>query len=159
MRTQNKRGESTIIANLIIFVAVMGMAAATVFVFKTLIDDSTNAAASENKRTVEVLKTDFTIAAASYDGAGTVYVYVKNTGKAAFDPDDMDIYIDDMRVPRNASNRTVGVTVDTDTLNFGTWDEAEELEFNVFLTYSVPETHSVAVWAPNGIKAEGEFAS
>lgn len=159
MQQQNKRGESTIIANLIIFVAVMGMAAATVFVFKSLIDDSTNAAADENKRTVDVLKTDFTIAAASYDGGSTVYVYVKNTGKAAFDPDDMDIYIDDIRIPRNASNRTVEVTSDTDTFNIGTWDEAEELEFNVFTAYSIPATHTVAVWAPNGVKAEGSFSS
>jgi archaellum component FlaG (FlaF/FlaG flagellin family) len=154
----NKRGESTIIANLILFVAVMGMAGASVFVFKSMIDENTNAAATESDRTVSVMQTSFTITSAAYSSS-TIYVYVKNTGKAQFDPADLDIYIDDIRVPRDTDNRTVNVSTDTDTVNTGIWDEAEEVEFQVFQTYAVPETHTVRVYTPNGVKAEGIFSS
>jgi archaellum component FlaG (FlaF/FlaG flagellin family) len=160
-----KRGESTIIANLILFVAVMGMAGATVFVFKAMVDENTSAAAEESDRTVNVMRTSFTISSATYaesggpGGSGVIYVYVKNTGKAQFDPDDLDIYIDDMRIPRNTSNRTVAVTPDTDTVNTGIWDQSEEIEFNIYKNYTIPETHSVHVYTPNGVKAESIFSS
>jgi archaellum component FlaG (FlaF/FlaG flagellin family) len=158
MVRRSRKGESTIIASLILFVAVMGMAGATVFVFKSMADENTQAANAESDRTVNVMKTSFTVSSASYDN-GVVYVYVKNTGKAQFDPDDLDIYIDGMRIPRTTANRTVGVSSDTDLINTGVWDETEELEFNVFRTYSVPETHTVYVYTPNGVKAERVFSS
>lgn len=163
MRRQ-KRGESTIIANLILFVAVMGMAGATVFVFKSMVDENTNAAASENDRTVNVMRTSFAITSAAYSdtsdpGTDIVYVYVKNTGKASFDPDDLDVYIDDIRIPRESANRTVQVMADTDTVSTGIWDETEEIEFQVHLNYTVPEIHNVKVYAPNGVKDEETFSS
>ncbi len=154
----NRRAESTIIANLILFVAVMGMASAAVFVFKTMADESTNAAAEESDRAVNMMRTSFTITSATYS-AGTVYVYVKNTGKAQFDPEEMDIYLDGIRIPRDVSNRTVEVSADTDSINTGVWDETEELEFNVFMTYAVPASHTVRVTTANGVKAESLFSS
>lgn len=161
MRTtlaRKRRGESTIIANLILFISVMGMAATVVAVFKTMLDDSTSAAAREKQRAVNVMQTSFTIPSASYS-AGTVFVYVKNTGDASFDPDDMDIYLDGIRIPRNATNRTVQVTADTDLSDVGTWDPGEELEFNVFITYPVPASHDVTVYSSNGVSAENIFSS
>lgn len=153
-----KKGESAIIANLILFVAVMGMAAAAVMVFKNNIESNTNAAVEENARTTSILRTDFSIDAASYS-AGTVYVYVKNIGKENFDPNDMDIYLDGIRIPRNNANRTVSVAADTDLINTGIWDYGESLEFNVFQTYTIPETHTVSVYTANGVKAESSFSS
>lgn len=158
MKKRTRRGESTIIANLILFVAVMGMASATVFVFKALAEENINAAADEKNRAVNVMQTSFSLTSAAYD-AGTLYVYAKNTGKAQFDPDELDIYLDGIRIPRNDTNRTVTVTVDTDTINTGTWDETEEVEFNVFITYAVPQTHTVKIYTPNGVSAESTFSS
>jgi archaellum component FlaG (FlaF/FlaG flagellin family) len=162
----SRRGESTIIANLIIFIAVMGMAGATVFVFKSMIDENTSAAAEEKDRSVSVMRTSFTITSAAYvdnnagpGGTDIVYVYVKNTGKEQFDPDDIDVYIDDIRITREALSRTVQVTSDTDNVNVGIWDEAEELEFNIYQNYTAPETHTVAVYTSNGVKADSAFSS
>jgi archaellum component FlaG (FlaF/FlaG flagellin family) len=161
---RTKRGESTIIANLIIFIAVMGMAGATVFVFKSMVDESQGAVVEEKDRTVSVMRTSFVITSAAYvdnsaPNTDTIYVYVKNTGREQFDPDDLDLYIDDLRIPRNATNRTVQVTPDTDTANIGTWDEAEEVEFNIYINYTVPATHTVAVYTPTGVKADSTFSS
>lgn len=158
VRLLGKRAESTIIANLIIFVAVMGMAATTVFVFKNMIDDSSNAAAEEKDSAVSVMNTNFIISSATYN-SGTVYVYVKNTGQEQFDPADLDIYLDGIRIPRDVSNRTVEVSSDTDTINTGIWDNGEEVEFDVFINYTVPQTHTVEVYTPNGVKAESMFSS
>ena len=156
--SKSRKAEGTIIANLIIFVAVMAMAAATVALFKTLIDESTNAAADQNQQTVSVMRTDFTISSATYN-SGTIYIYAKNTGKQQLDPNDLDIYIDSVRIPRDVLNRTVQVTSDTDTINTGIWDEKEELEFDVFLTYATPQTHTVRIEAPNGVSADSSFSS
>jgi archaellum component FlaG (FlaF/FlaG flagellin family) len=136
----------------------MGMAATVVAVFKSMLDDSTSAAAREKQRAVNVMQTSFTIPSASYS-AGTVYVYVKNTGDASFDPEEMDIYLDGIRIPRDITNRTVNVTVDTDVSNVGTWDPGEELEFNVFTTYGVPASHAVVIYSSNGVSAESIFSS
>jgi archaellum component FlaG (FlaF/FlaG flagellin family) len=157
-RERSRHGESTIIANLILFIAVMGMASATVFVFKSMMDESTSAAAEEKDRTVGVMRTDFVIPSATYS-AGQILIYAKNTGRQSFDPEDMDIYIDGLRIPRNSSNRTIAVVPDTDLYNIGTWDNGEDLEIVVFNTYSVPATHSVALYAPNGVKTENVFSS
>ena len=153
-----KKGESTIIANLILFVAVMGMAGATVFVFKTIMDSSTSAASDESSRTTDIVQTDFAITSTQYV-SGTVYVYVKNIGRTSIDPNTMDVYIDGIRIPRNGTSRTVQVDSDTDTVNPGIWDPKEELEFDVFENYSVPETHTVQVYASNGVNADGSFSS
>ena len=154
----SKRAEGAIIANLIIFVGVMALSAAAIALFKTLYDTNANEVTAASTRTSSVLKTDFAISSVAYS-SGTIYVYAKNTGTKQFDPDDLDIYIDEMRIPRNVTNRTVTVTTDTDTINAGIWDQKEEVEFNVYHTYSTPETHTVRIATPNGVSVEGDFSS
>ena len=154
----SRRGESTIIANLILFIAVMGMAGATVVVFKNMMEQGTTAAVEEKDRSVGVMRTDFTIPSATYS-AGTVTAYVKNTGRQAFDPEDIDVYLDGIRIPRDPSNRTVSVTSDSDTYNSGIWDEGEDLEFAITYTYATSTSHTISVYTPNGVKAESIFSS
>jgi archaellum component FlaG (FlaF/FlaG flagellin family) len=158
LRARSRRGESTIIANLILFIAVMGMTSATVFIFKNLLDEGASAAADEQDRAVGVMRTDFAIPSAVYN-PGTVTVYVKNTGQKSFDPGDIDVYVNGLRVPRNESNRTIDVVADTDTTNSGIWDGGEDLEIAVFRTFAIPATHTVTIYTPNGVKREAVFSS
>lgn len=153
-----RRGESTIIANLILFIAVMSMAGATVVVFKNMMEQGTTAATEEKDRSVGVMRTDFVIPSATYS-AGTVTAYVKNTGRQSFDPEDMDVYLDGVRIPRDPSNRTVSVTSDSDTYNAGVWDNGEDLEFLIAYTYVAPASHTITVYSPNGVRSEGIFSS
>lgn len=154
----SRRGESTIIANLILFIAVMGMAGATVVVFKNMMEQSTTAATEEKDRSIGVMRTDFVIPSATYS-AGTVTAYVKNTGRQSFDPEDLDVYLDGIRIPRDVSNRTITITSDSDTYNVGIWDTNEDLEFVITYSYAAPASHTISVYAPNGVKSEGIFSS
>ncbi len=155
---QSRRGESTIIANLILFIAVMGMAATVVAIFKSMLEESTSAASREKQRTVSVMQTDFTIPSATYS-AGTTTAYVKNTGDASFDPEDLDLYVDGIRVARNIGNRSLTVAADTDLASVGIWDPGEELEVEIYETHAVPALHTLTVYAPNGVSAEARFSS
>ncbi len=136
----------------------MGMAAAVVAIFKTMLDETANAASQDKQRTVSVMATDFSIPSVTYT-SGTIIAYVKNTGTASFDPGDMDVYVDGLRIPRSNNNRTVNVTSDTDLSSIGTWDGGEELEFTIIKTYSIPASHTISVHAPNGVSAESVFSS
>ncbi len=156
---KGRKGAENVIASLILFIAVMALATTTTIVFKNYLDKSSSAVNQQQDKSVDIMKTDFVIALTSYDGSGTVYIYVKNTGMTKFAEEDIDVYLDGIRVPRNVTNRTIDVTPDTDTTNTDIWDPGEELEIQVFKTYPASETHEVIVAAPNGVKAEDEFSS
>lgn len=154
-----RKGAENVIAALILFIAVMALATTTTIVFKNYLDKSSNAVNEQQQRSVDVMKTSFTIASAAYDGASTTYIYAKNTGSTRFDPDDIDLYIDGVRIQRNESFRNISVATDTDTTNTGIWDPNEELEIEYYNTFSVSETHTATIILPNGVSAEEEFSS
>lgn len=156
---RGKKGAENVIASLILFIAVMGLATTTTIIFKNNMDSSANAVAEQQQRSTDVLKTAFVIALATYDDVNTTYVYVKNTGSTRFYPIDIDVYLDGVRVPRSDANRTINVTADTDSVNVGIWDPDEELEIQVFETFAASETHEIVVAASNGVKVKEEFSS
>ncbi len=155
----NRKGAENVVASLILFIAVMGLATATTVVFKNYLDRSASAVNEQQSRSQDVMRTNFHIALASYDGVDTTRIYVRNTGSTRFSPDDIDVYIDGMRIPRNPANRTITVVEDTDTINPGIWDPGEEIEIQVFTTFGASTTRTVLVTAPNGVSAREEFSS
>lgn len=156
---RSRKGAENVVASLILFIAVMALATATTIVFKNYIDKSQGAVQEQQRKNVDVMKTSFSIALATYDGINTTHIYVKNTGSTRFAEEDMDVYIDGLRIPRNTSNRTIDVTSDTDTTNANIWDPGEELEIQVFKVFSSSQTHEVLIAAPNGVTDEEEFSS
>lgn len=154
----NKKGAENVIASLILFIAVMALATTTTIVFKNYLDKSSGAVNEQQQKSVDIMKTSFEIAIATYD-SGTIRAYVKNTGSTRFDPQDIDLYIDGTRIPRNSGNRTIAVTSDTDTINSGIWDPQEELEIEIYKTHSGSETHELLVATPNGVQDTEEYSS
>ena len=155
---KNRKAAENVIASLILFIAVMALATTTTIVFKNYLDKSGAAVNEQQQKSVDIMKTSFNIAIATYNDATTT-IYVKNTGSTRFDPQDIDIYIDGIRIPRNSGNRTIQVTEDTDTINPGIWDPQEELEIQVFKEYSNSQTRTLLISAPNGVTAKTEFST
>lgn len=156
---RGRKGAENVIASLILFIAVMALATTTTIVFKNYLDKSASAVSAQQQQSVDVMRTDFSITLATYNGAGSTFIYVKNTGSTRFDEGDIDVYIDGQRIPRNIANRTINVTPDTDLTNQDIWDPNEELEIVVFRTFPTSETRTVLIAAPNGVTDEEEFSS
>lgn len=154
----NKKGAENVIASLILFIAVMALATTTTILFKNYLDKSGGAVTEQQAKSTDIIKTSFDITIVTYTG-GTTTAYIKNTGSTRFNPDDIDVYIDGQRIPRNVGNRTITVTSDTDNVNVGIWDPKEELEIQVFKTFSSSQTRAFLLSAPNGVTTEEEFSS
>lgn len=158
MLRRNKKGAENVIASLILFIAVMALATTTTVVFKNYLDRSGAAVNEQQQKSVDIMKTSFNIAIATYNDATTT-TYVKNTGSTRFDPQDIDIYIDGIRVPRNSGNRSIQVTSDTDTTNTGIWDPQEELEIEIYKEYTTSQTRTLLITTPNGVTTQTEFST
>lgn len=159
MARMNRKAAENVVASLILFIAVMALATATTVVFKNYLDRSSSAVNEQQSRSVDVMRTSFFIPIVTYDGVSTTRVYVKNTGSTRFDPEDLDVYIDGLRIPRAPGNRSVTVVADTDNINAGIWDPGEEVEIEVYQTFGASQTRTVLVTAPNGVSAREEFSS
>ncbi len=159
MVLQGRRGAENVIASLILFIAVMALATTTTIVFKNYLDKSANAVNTQQTKSVDVMQTSFTIDSAAYNGVNTTRIYVKNTGSTQFDPGNIDVYLNGVRIPRSNANRTINVTPDTDTINTGIWDPGEELEIDINHSFTSSSTQTILVAAPNGVTATGEFSS
>ena len=113
---------------IILFIAVIGLATGVVAGMKVHVDKTASSMALQQSRISDKIETDITIEIVSYE-TGTpnqVVAYIKNTGNKVLDINKTDAYLDDLRVPRLAVNRSIEVIADTDTTNTGYWDPGEE---------------------------------
>lgn len=150
-------GFSTITSHIIMFIAVMSMATGLVVVFKSYVDESNGAMSEQWKIMSNNLKTDVTIMSTDFDNSTNITtVSVLNTGKTRLDPAYVDVYIDDLFVPRTTSDRTVEVEPSTDSKNSGIWDSNEVLiiEVNQSLENG---SHSVDIATQYGISDTASF--
>jgi len=99
-------GASTIITHLILFIAVLGIASGLLIVIKNYADQTEGTFTQKSDEYNKVIQTNIKIEVISYKNAtNTTWVYIRNTGKTSMKPSNIDIYIDGMRFPRNASSR------------------------------------------------------
>lgn len=152
-------GFSSVTAQIIMFIAVMGFATGMVAVFNNYIDENTGAMNAQWQVMSNNLKTDITITNVDWDNTTkTTTVYVLNTGKTTLDPANTDIYLDGMFIPRDNNNRTIQVSPSTEIKNTGLWDPKEILEVQVF--FSVEEgSHYVDVGSQFGVKDSETFTA
>ena len=76
-------------------------------------------------------------------------VEVKNSGTENIDLDYLDIYLDDIRIPRSTANRTMDILNSTEIKNPGLWDPEETVEINVTKNLT-SDLHYVEVFTKNG---------
>ena len=151
-------GFSTLVTNVIMFIAVISLTTAFVAIFKNYVDESTNSINIQSEVISNNLKTDINIITASYSNATEkTTVHVQNTGKTKLDLDYVDVYIDDKFIPRDSSNRTIKVLKSTEIENPGIWDPKEVVEIVVNMNLSRGE-HKIAVATEYGVKDTTTFS-
>lgn len=140
-------GADTIIANLIFFIAVMGMSVAVVIFLTNYVTETTSAAGVRQKNMVDQLQTDIDISVINASAENS-QVYVKNIGKTDLRTDCIDVYID-----KNRQANTSFQVLDPDTgSGVSIWLPMKTVMINVtHAALSADKTHEVQVFTCNSV--------
>jgi len=129
-------GFSSIGGFIIMFFALVFIISTFILIQGRMID-STNLTFSIQKEKMETeMATDISIINISWDNStvpATTTVYVENTGSVKLDPNQIDIFIDEIKIPRAEVNRTLGFTADSMTINPLHWDPTEVIRIDAFI--------------------------
>lgn len=142
-------GASTVVSQLIMFIAVLSIATGLIFGIKSFTDNAELAAQEKGKALNMQIKTAYEIEHVYYNNNTEVTsIYLRNTGETMISPDQVDVYIDGIRIPRNSTNRTITILTDTETVNPDIWDPKEKIHIQVFMALSNTITHEILVTTP-----------
>lgn len=144
---------SDVITQAIMFIAVLSIAAGLLVAFKNYSDETESVFIEKGDKYNQIMQTDIMIDSLHYNNAtSTLSIYVRNTGKTVMKTGEVDVYIDNIRLPRLASNRTMEVTADTDNVNIGLWDPKEILLIRAYVTLNNTVSHTAMVMSPYEIR-------
>mgnify|MGYP001153364121 CR=1 FL=1 len=122
------------ITHLIIFIAVLSITTTAVFTMSSFVTSSSDAINLQRRETTNVINTDIRIELVHYDSnSEELYAYVENSGKTTLKLEDINIYVNNIRIPREIENRTIEIIPDTEIKNSGLWDPSEE----IFITINI----------------------
>lgn len=144
-------------SQMILFIAVITISAALVFVFNSYIDESAGTVSARQDFLNNQLRTSIVIESVSYS-SGQITAYVKNIGDTRFYPNDTTVYVDRERIPLNDSISFV-IESDTDTKNVGVFDSNEILKITINKTLSSSETFELLVTSPYNTQDSYEFST
>ncbi len=152
-------GASTIIAHIILFIAVLGIASGLVVVIKNYADQTEGVFKDKSNDYDQIIKTSIKIEVISYQNqTDTTWIYVSNTGQTSMKPSEVDVYIDGFRFPRNDTNRSIQVLSDTNTVNKGLWDPKEQILIKAYRHLDDTSTHEVVVTTPYSVRDKDTFS-
>jgi len=152
-------GASTVTTHMIMFIAVLGIASGLLVTIKSYTDRAQGTIKIKSDDYDQRIRTDITIDMVSHDNeTNLTWIYVRNTGHTTMKLSDIDVYIDGWRFPRDASNRTIEVTSDTDNVNIGLWDAKEQLLIKADLWLNNTVTHETIVVTPYGVRDSESFS-
>ena len=152
-------GFGTIAAQTIMFISIIIVATGLVFVYNSIMDDTSNSLRVQGELISNRIKTDLEIVSSSYDNdSQTVNVYVKNTGKTKLDIEKVDVFLDEKRIPRNDANRSIEVLPDTEIRNTGIWDPSEDIAIQIQRSLNDTSKHSVQVTTQYAISDIDSFS-
>ncbi|MEM4260450.1 MAG: hypothetical protein QXG00_04395 [Candidatus Woesearchaeota archaeon] len=118
---------------ILFFVALLGFFT----VSKAIAIENKESIAMREELTMNKIKSDISIYNVTYDSPSSkILVVVNNTGKIKLKLEEIDIYIDGSRIPRDQTNRTIQI-LPQDFLNPSLWDPDESIEINITYSLSV----------------------
>ncbi|MFA6088583.1 MAG: hypothetical protein WC755_01850 [Candidatus Woesearchaeota archaeon] len=151
-------GASTVAAQVILFIAIIGITTGLVVVFNNYVDETTSSTRSQWQMMSNNLKTDVTITSIGYakDEISNTTIYLLNTGKTKLDVNQTDIYLDGY-VSRDDAGRKIIIEPSTDVLDVGIWNEKEVLKIIVYKNLTLSTTYQVCVTTQYGTKTCDAF--
>jgi archaellum component FlaF (FlaF/FlaG flagellin family) len=126
-------GFGTIVASMIMFIAVLVLSTSMYAVMKDDISEQSTALRQQTKYTSNHIQTQVNIESLNYNNkTNTTTVNIRNTGSTKLSLTLTDIYVNYDFIPRNTSYRIIQVDPTTDYKNPGIWDPNEIVEVKVY---------------------------
>jgi archaellum component FlaF (FlaF/FlaG flagellin family) len=148
---------STVVSHVIIFIAVLTIASGLMVAMKNFADETEGAFTSKSDKYNEYMMTSIEIDVVHYDNTTNVtHIYARNTGRTSLDIDQIDVYIDGMRIARNASNRSI--VPDTEVVSTGIWDPRELLHIEAESDLDDTIEHEAIIITGNSYRESETFS-
>ena len=144
-------------SQMIMFIAVVTISVALVFIFNSYIDESAGTVSARQDYLNNQLRTSVTIESVTYS-AGTITAYVKNIGDSNFYANRSTVYINKERIPLN-ENLSFVIEADTDTKNVGVFDPNEVVKITINKTLVSDSTQEILFITPYSSQDSYEFST
>ena len=153
-------GMSTVASNLIMFIGVLVVSTAMISVFNGYVEKTSDAIIEQQDMITNQLRTSIEIEVISYNNDTNITTaYIENTGSTILKIENIDLFTDGTRIPRDTSNRTIEVLSDTDTVNVGKWDPKESIKVQINKSLEENKTYKFIITTDyNGLDME-EFSA
>ena len=140
---------SSIVTQTILFIAVLAMATGLIFGIKAFVDNTQNSIKTQSDEFNNQIGTSFNIELVYFNNnTNETSVFIRNTGQTSIKIEQVDIYINGIRFPRNESNRTIEVLADTEVTDIGVWDPKEAIKIVAKMGLEENKKHTVVVTTP-----------
>ena len=147
-------GFASIGSFIMLFFAVLIVVSSFTVIYGRLIESSALANEIQNEKLENEVNTKIEIQNISFNNLttpDTTTVYIKNTGINKIELEYFEIYIDNLKIPRNQNNRTMMYAVGSNVINPLHWDPREIIEIEVFLNLE-NITHIFTATTEYGVK-------
>ena len=128
-------GFSGIGAFIMLFFAII-IVASMLMIIQTGMIETASLVYSQKDTVQKELQTRVSILNITFDNStnpDTTTAYIQNTGQTKLDPEYIDIFIDEIKVPRDDANRTIAFEPGSTTLNPIHWDPDEVIKTEVYM--------------------------
>ncbi|MEM4755934.1 MAG: hypothetical protein QW594_02265 [Candidatus Woesearchaeota archaeon] len=145
-------GISSIVGQVMVVFTMIGLLALVIVTYRSSVLESNLILELQEQRIRQRLDTNIQIMNATYNATlMQTLIYAKNTGATSLLPDELELYLDNQRIPRSPSNRTFTLQQDN-IINPLHWDQKETLAIVLFGQLS-PGYHYLELVTPYGIKS------
>lgn len=141
-------GFSSIVSQIMLVFTMIGIITLVVVTYKGYVSDTNTAIQMQEKKVQEKINTNILITNITYNNP-ELNITVKNIGGTILKLEDIDIFVDDIRIPRKEANRTFTLT--QNIVNKELFDPAEKLLINVTIQLGTGY-HRVEVLTQQGVR-------
>lgn len=143
----------TTVTHAIFFIGAITVAAGLLLSISTITGDTSSSLSQRQKALSESLSDDIRLTSVSYQ-SGTLYVYAVNTGTSILEPENIDLFVDGLRIDR--SGFSINIETDTSVGQPDLWNPEEVVEITYIDSLNTGQ-HTVRLQA--GTASEEEVFS
>jgi archaellum component FlaG (FlaF/FlaG flagellin family) len=154
-------GADTIATHLILFIAVIAIATGLLIGIKSFTDNAEVSIKEKGNALNKQIATSFAIEVINYDNIkNETIIYSRNTGTTNMKIEEIDVYLNGIRIPRNISNRTITIIEDTERFNtLDIWDSNEILMIIINKKLEQNSIHELIITTPYNVRISETFST
>lgn len=144
-------GFSNIVSQVVLFMSILFAIVTLSMVYKTYVTTTNLSLRTQHDQMMQMIDTSFYISNFTYNSTtSNVVMNIKNTGAVKLNMDEMDIFIDNQRIERNSTDRTLDFLESKNLVNPEQWDPGEYVVANISRSLS-SGNHVIRISVENGI--------